>query len=1117
MLPLFCSHIITFHLLKSDELDKIDRAQSSFWRDWKQKLEEQKRVADHSRVLEQIIPGVETMRFLSRDMNYIESVVFSHVESVKLEKKHILKDMLKLANTYGLNHTKVLLRFLYSVLVSEVWALDDITAEISEFKNEILAHAGEAIETISLSVYPAIDGHDKQRLAYLYGLLSDCYLQLEGTTKLVPMFHPTLAHINVDFAHFYKVVEQECSRLSFIKDLNFKNIVGLGGLNYEFFTNEIYAHIDEYTVEALATTVQALIGMYRHPIPEDLISWKDVYRHHVLCLLKALEERVKMQAEFESQENLHALISELEKTYDGCRKYVRVMAYPDVLYMFKRFFTVIAPLHRLFEGTSSDSTWRDCLIFLSNFWLRVIDDMKEFTSRESPQEKSILDSLMCCVKVFTRLVIEGRISPKQGWGTFIGYVINGFKGGFADDIITFCRAMGFSGCGFGAIAEVYSEAVSQWQIGSSLDTERHFESIQDLSHLYLSMLETILQNLASGSLERQNLLHFMSSLSRMDGDLEDLNRVRQAVWERMAKFCDNLILPSHVRVYALELMQFISDSGRNASMFSAELKSNVLPWEGWYDSRSIATKSEGTATFGIPTQTDASNRLTSTLVALKSSQLVLAISPSIEISPQDLSTVDSAVSCFMRLCGEAASEPHFDALLAILGEWEGLFAIKRDEADSAEVSDGANDWGNDDWEEGWESFPEEPVSKETKEDNSLLVHPLHVCWLEIFRKLISLSRFRDLFKLVDRSVVKSNGVLLDQVGAHSLTQILLEIDCFVALKMALLFPYEELRLQCLDAVEDKLKQGGVSDVIVRDHEFFILVLCSGIVSPIISGSKYGTTFSLLSYMIGNFSRQYQEAQLSSIKSKGRNENDERGFLILFGRYLFPCFVSELVKADQQILAGFLVTKFMHTNASLSLINVAESSLRLFLQRQLQVLKGDDEGVGFGEPFGNTISQLRVRNWEEDGGIAGRFVYEDLLFVGSPEPCNCSTRRWKALAADNNLWLNLCEERWGSICAAFYAPKDSRSWKDVYEVQDRRDRVGLDQKIIREGVDYYLVHLGEVHRHLGSRPQSKGANGCLLGSEIGLKEEPSSRILDKILFFLGDLEAASVCGKRKREV
>ena len=101
--------------MNSDELDKIDRAQSSFWRDWKLKLEEQKRIADHSRVLEQIIPGVETTRFLSGDINYIESVVFSLIESVKLEKKHLLKDLLKLANTYGLNHTKVC-RFLHLFL-----------------------------------------------------------------------------------------------------------------------------------------------------------------------------------------------------------------------------------------------------------------------------------------------------------------------------------------------------------------------------------------------------------------------------------------------------------------------------------------------------------------------------------------------------------------------------------------------------------------------------------------------------------------------------------------------------------------------------------------------------------------------------------------------------------------------------------------------------------------------------------------------------------------------------------------------------------------------------------------------------------------------------------------
>ena len=91
----------------ADEIDKIGKAQSSFWREWKLKLEEQKRLADHSRSLEKIIPGVEMERFLSGDSLYIDSVVLSLIESVKFEKKHILKDILKLAGTYGLNCSEV--------------------------------------------------------------------------------------------------------------------------------------------------------------------------------------------------------------------------------------------------------------------------------------------------------------------------------------------------------------------------------------------------------------------------------------------------------------------------------------------------------------------------------------------------------------------------------------------------------------------------------------------------------------------------------------------------------------------------------------------------------------------------------------------------------------------------------------------------------------------------------------------------------------------------------------------------------------------------------------------------------------------------------------------------
>ncbi|ESW08467.1 hypothetical protein PHAVU_009G048200 [Phaseolus vulgaris] len=132
------------------------------------------------------------------------------------------------------------------------------------------------------------------------------------------------------------------------------------------------------------------------------------------------------------------------------------------------------------------------------------------------------------------------------------------------------------------------------------------------------------------------------------------------------------------------------------------------------------------------------------------------------------------------------------------------------------------------------------------------------------------------------------------------------------------------------------------------------------------------------------------------------------------------------------------------------------------------------------------------------------------------------RKWKLVGSDNGLWSNLFKERWGEDDSAFYAPIGSKSWKDVYEVQDRCDRIGVGLKIIREGTDYYLVHQGEIQRHLGSRKNQEKETGHSCHSEIdfigesSLSEERSSRgILDKILFFIGDLEVASAEAKRTR--
>ncbi|KAK3229303.1 hypothetical protein Dsin_001184 [Dipteronia sinensis] len=162
-------------------------------------------------------------------------------------------------------------------------------------------------------------------------------------------------------------------------------------------------------------------------------------------------------------------------------------------------------------------------------------------------------------------------------------------------------------------------------------------------------------------------------------------------------------------------------------------------------------------------------------------------------------------------------------------------------------------------------------------------------------------------------------------------------------------------------------------------------------------------------------------------------------------------------------------------------------------------------------------------------LSSLFVWVSLLFL----VLICLTlqqfvkvcRKWKVFASNNNLWSNLFKERWGGDHAAFYAPADSKPWKDVFEVQDRCDRLGLGLKIIREGGesgDYYLVHQGEIQRHLGSRKQQtrvdtcpSNLNGEFFGEGFQDEEKSGQGILDRILFFIGDLEVASSDAKRRR--
>ena len=62
-----------------------------------------------------------------------------------------------------------------------------------------------------------------------------------------------------------------------------------------------------------------------------------------------------------------------------------------------------------------------------------------------------------------------------------------------------------------------------------------------------------------------------------------------------------------------------------------------------------------------------------TLVALKSTELISGLWQDVEVNGEDLVTVDSAVSLFCALAAQAVSKPQLSALRFLLIEWEGLF------------------------------------------------------------------------------------------------------------------------------------------------------------------------------------------------------------------------------------------------------------------------------------------------------------------------------------------------------------------------------------------------------------------------------------------------------------
>ncbi|XP_062204468.1 MAG2-interacting protein 2-like isoform X2 [Phragmites australis] len=932
----------------SDDLDQIDMAHTTFWREWKSKLEDEKQLADQARMLKQILPDIDTSRFLSGDASYIKKVVFSFVDSVKLEKKHILKEAVKIAETYDLQRTEVLLRFLACSLVSEYWDNNDILNEISEFREDIVRTAKGVIDMIYTDVYPEINGHNKQRLSYIYGILSACHSYLKRTIE-IELRYPEHVHTHkLEPFQYYKVLEEECKKVSFIDGLNYKNIAGLDNLNFEHFNEEVCKNIHASTVCSLADMVQALVSMYVDVLAKGLISRQGVYKHYVLGLLASLEGRNEARSSCTDYEMLQAVLCEIELNYDSCKEYIQALPATDISYVIGRYCTLCFPCN-LARNYPQEPSWKKPLATLLTFWTKLADDLPGESIDACPYERTDYlesDRLSQGMRAFRQLLINDNISVHQGWDAISMYVKDCLKSGKMMNTSYFCRDMVLSGCAFECVVEVYYGGPRQLECDPL-----------DLLELYNATTDECLSDLIEGSSEYQILLHqLLSSLSWSTGKHAGIiEMIRSGVWGKLISFSENMQLESQLRVYALQLMQCIT--GRNLKTLPNEMVSQVEPWESWYE--------HGAGPAIADESINSSNSITGTLVALRSTQMVAAVLPDANITPENLATLDSAVSCFLQL-SERSPVGSVAVLEAVLEEWEQLFSSKEEYVPLHESPKETSDW-SDEWDDGWEALPEELERPMKKQDGAALsVHPLHSCWMEVIRKLVGLGELQKIIELLDRASSK-HSMFLEEEEAHSLLELVSALDCFMTLKIVLLLPYEAPRLQCLQMVEVKMREGTVSTSSnADDHVLLALVLSSEIVQKITSEEAYSKFFSYICHLVGHLARSFQAHLLVQWNDEANTPKASKiNGSLLFGRVLFPCFISELVLKGHYLLAGFVISRWMHTHPSLGLMDIVETSVRRFLEGQIaqaQELGGSDASFADNElSVRHTISTLRSKH------------------------------------------------------------------------------------------------------------------------------------------------------------
>lgn len=430
--------------------------------------------------------------------------------------------------------------------------------------------------------------------------------------------------------------------------------------------------------------------------------------------------------------------------------------------------------------------------------------------------------------------------------------------------------------------------------------------LKDILDGYVNAIDSALSDICGktsdsaiqfNNLSSRNLCKVLLSLAGADYDNDEvessdsrqnhffiLQRMRRVVWSKLTVSAENLQLPDQVRVYLLEILQCIT--GRVHINASDKQHDSVLPWAEWdaFQYMDIENPSEK------ENQSNA-NTLRSTLVALKSKDLISTCWPGVEVNGKDLVSVDSSVSLFCVLASSAVSKRHILTLISLLKEWECLFENVEERSENVQtenskrITDEQDNWNEEAmWDDGWEALEDLKVETNSNANKVVSVHTYHMCWYIILDKLVEQCELEDILLMLDEACSNKTIILLTEDEAHRLIAKLGKLQPAIALKSALLLPYDSLWFETLEMFADKLKEirtfdsngqeSNTGDVLkenisdsVMDSGLLALILYAGLLPSIAGNPKFVTVFSHTCALLGQLARSLQEKFLS-LQRKG---------------------------------------------------------------------------------------------------------------------------------------------------------------------------------------------------------------------------------------------------------